>query len=219
MKDNHYIYESQKQALDMLYKYCDHTEPQMELSEIDWHFFDEFLMYWLPKNQSRLNEREVYQVLNVVGGYCAYIQEIYNIKTLDQAQVKKEYKREYLRIYQLKRLFLKHLGDPILNVKPLIIDFDIYKQYKSRKELKQTRGIYQQGLYEVIEIDYDNTIVLRRLLKGNCVRILLVDSVIACIREGDILNLRIKQKQYFAYWEVVDLKSCYLSNAGQYLTH
>lgn len=136
MKGNDHIYEGQRRGLEMLYKYCDHTEPEMALSEIDWYFFDEFLMYWLPKNQSRLNEKEVYQILSGIGGYCSYIQETYNIHTLYKSEVEKEYQKEYLRIYKLKRLFLEYLGDPILSLEPFVIDFKIYgKRAGARKAI------------------------------------------------------------------------------------
>lgn len=217
MKDSNYTYESQKEALGLLYEYCSNMEPKMHINEVDSSFFDEFLIYWLPKNQSRLGEKQVYQVLKGVRDYCTYIQDTYDIPNLEKYEVMKKHKRECLRIYQLKYLFSKHLGDPILNIKPLIVDFKAYKKYKVRKSIKEKQGIYEQGLFEVIDIDFDNTIVLRKLPKGRCVRIILEDSLVIYMRKGDILHLRIKRKQFFSCWEVEDLKNCYLSNAGQYL--
>lgn len=217
MEGNGYLCENQKEALELLYKYCNHIEPKMNLYEIDSDFFDKFLMYWLPNNQSRLKEKEADQVLEGIGGYCTYIQSAYDIPKLDQYKIMKKYKREYVRMYQLKNLFLKHLGDPIISIKPFVIDFKAYKDYKIRKGVKENRGVYQQGLFEVIEIDYDNTIIIRKLPQGGYVRVMLSDILVVYIKKGDILHLRIKQKQYFSCWEVIDFKNCYLPNAEQYL--
>ncbi len=214
-----YFDNNQKEALDILYNYCHYTEPQMNICEIDSGFFDEFLMYWLPKNKSRLKTQEVYEVLKGVGGYCSYIRRVHNIPSLEQYEVMKVYKKDCLRIYKLKSLFLEYLGDPILNTNPLVVDFEAYKQYKVRKDNKQRKGVYQQGLFEVVEVDYDNTVVFRRLPRGTCVRVVLTKMLALYIKKGDILHLRIKQKQFFALWEVEELRNCYLPEAGQYLSN
>lgn len=217
IKGHEYLYKDQREALEILYEYCNNTEPNMNICEIDSSFFDEFLIYWLPKNQSRLKVNEIYEVLKGVGGYCSYIQGVYNILSLEKYEVMKEYKKECLRIYQLKSLFLKYLGDPIININPLVIDFNGYKYYKARKGPKQKQGVYQQGLFEVVEIDYDSTVVVRKLPKGSCARIILTDSLVSYMKKGDILHLYIKQKQFFSLWELEGFKNCYLPKASQYL--
>lgn len=213
------LYQSQREALDILYRYCSDTEPQMNIWEIDSGFFDEFLIYWLPKNNSRLKVDDIYGVLEGVGGYCNHIQDEYNIPGLDKYELIKQYEKEYFRIYELKRLFAKYIGDPIIAVNPLVIELNEYKQYKSRKQNNQRQGIYQQGLFEVMEIDYDRTVIFRKIPKGNPVRIILADYLIAYIRKGDILHFRIKQKQFFALWEVEWVKNCYLSKASRYFNN
>lgn len=217
IEGNSYLDANQKEALDIFYNYCDYTEPRMNIYEIDSSFFDEFLTYWLPKNQSRLEAWEVNEVLNGVAGYCTHVRSVYNIPGLEKYKVIKAYKQECLRIYQLKGLFREYLGDPILNIKPLVIDFEAYKDYKKKKVAKEKNGVYQQGLFEVVEIDYDNTVVFRKIPKGNCVRIILTKNLILYMKKGDILQLRIKQKQFFSLWEIEDLRSCYLPEAGRYL--
>ncbi|HHX62707.1 MAG TPA: hypothetical protein GX707_18630 [Epulopiscium sp.] len=207
----------EKETLEILYAYCNDTEPLMNMNEIDSDFFDKFLIYWLPKNQSRLKASEIYEVLKGVGGYCTYIQRTYNTPNLGGYEVMKVYKKECLRIYQLKGLLLKHLNDPILNTNPLVVDFNAYRHYKTRKATNLKHGVYQQGLFEVMEIDYDNTVVFRRLPRGNCVRVMLTDSLVTYMKKGDILHLRIKQKQFFSFWEIEEIKNCYLSKASQYL--
>lgn len=217
VKRTPYLYENQRQALEMLYEYCNKTDPGLNLKEVDSGFFDEFLMCWLPKNESRLKEREIYQVLKGVGGYCAYLQEIYELPSLEAYEVMKEYKKEYLRIYQLKHLFLRYLGDPIINTNPFVVDFNAYKTYKTRKCTKEKQGVYQQGLFEVMEIDYDDTVIFRKLPKGKFVRVIMPEYIASYMKKGDILHLKIKQKQFFSCWEIDDFKNCYLANASQYL--
>ena len=217
LKANNINEGAQKDVLGLLYDYCSHTEPNMPISEIDDSFFDEFLTYWLPKNQGRLKGQMVYEVLRGVGDYCVYIKNTYDIPRLRQYELMKKYKKECLRIYQLKELFSKYLGDPIVNLEPLIVDFEIYKIYKAKKHRKEKGGMYEQGLFEVLEIDYDHTVVLRKLSQQCYVRIILEDDLIIYIRKGDILHLRIKRKQFFSYWEIQELKGCYLSIAQQYI--
>lgn len=213
------LYQGQKEALDILYRYCNDTEPGMNISEIDSSFFDEFLIYWLPKNNSRLNVNEICGILEGIEGYCSHIQGEYNVPGLDKYELIKQYKKEYLRIYELKHLFSRYIGDPIIGINPLVIDFNAYKQYKSHKQNNQNPGIYQQGLFEVMEIDYDRTVVLRKIPKGKPVRIVLADYLIDYLRKGDILHLRIKQRQFFALWEVEWIKNCYLPKASRYLSN
>lgn len=219
IEKNAYLDDSQKEALDIFYNYCNYTEPEMNICEIDPDFFDEFLIYWLPKNQSRLETWEVNEVLKGLGGYCSYIHSIYKIPSLEKYKVVKVYKRECLRIYHLKNLLREYLGDPILTIDPLVVDFEAYKNYKSRKEIKDKNGVYQQGLFEVIEIDYDNTVVFRKIPRGNCVRVVLTKDLILHMKKGDFLQLRIKQKQFFALWEIESLKNCFVSEAGPYLSN
>lgn len=217
IEGNSYLDENQKEALDIFYNYCNYTEPQMNIGEIDSSFFDEFITYWLPKNESRLKTWQVNEILKGVGGYCNHIRHLYHIPSLEKYKIITSYKKECLRIYHLKGLFREYLGDPIVSLEPLIIDFEAYKQYKSRKVIKEKNGVYQQGLFKVIEIDYDNTVVFRKLPKGNCVRIILTKGLILYMKKGDILQLRIKQKKFFALWEIEDLRNYYLAEAGQYL--
>lgn len=217
LKTNNSNSDKQKETLEMLYDYCSYMEPHMSINEIDANFFDEFLIYWLPKNQGRLKREKVYEVLKDVGDYCVYIQNTYDIPKLRQYELMKIYKNECLRIYQLKESFAKYLGDPIINLHPFIVDFQVYKAYREKKDIEGKGRFYEQGLFEVVDIDYDNTVVLRKLTQGCYVRILLEDSLIIYIRKGDILHLKIRRKHFFSCWEVQELKSCYLSRAQQYL--
>ena len=217
LKVNNMNVETQKNVLGLLYDYCSHGEPNMPVSEIDVSFFDEFLIYWLPKNQSRLKGEMVYEVLKGVVEYCQYIQKTYDIPNLRKYELMKRYKSECLRIYQLKELFSKSLGDPIINLRPFVVDFQTYKVYRAKKDTKEKGGVYDQGLFEVLEIDYDHTVVLQKLSKPCYVRIILEEDLMIYIRKGDILQLRIKRKHFFACWEVQELKSCYLAMAQQYI--
>lgn len=207
----------QTEALGFLHEYCMYGEPTMPISAIDVSFFDEFLIYWLPKNQSRLKEEKVEQVLKGVANYCMYIQQLYHTPKLGQYEPIKDYKQECLRIYRLKRLFSKHLGDPIINLEPFIIDFATYKLYKQKKDDIKSKGVYERGLFEVIDMDYDQTVILRKLSQKSYVRIMLEDFLAPYIRKGDILHLVLKRRQLYSCWEVQKLKGCYLSKAQEYL--
>ncbi|NLI89476.1 MAG: hypothetical protein GX366_03595 [Epulopiscium sp.] len=217
-KDNNYICQNQQEAIGMLHNYCTSIDRPTDLKEVDWTFFDKFLIYWLPKNQKDLSEKEFQQVLNVVLGYCDYIRNNHDIKILFTSEAENYYRRECIRIQRLKELFLQHFGYPILAVDPLVIDLEDYKKYKSRRNIKKQDGIYQQGLFQVDEIEYDNTLVLKNISKGNLVRVALVGYIVTSMREGDILHLRIKHKQFFTCWEIIDFKNCYLQNASEYLS-
>lgn len=217
IEKNTYLDDGQKEALDIFYNYCNYTGPKLNICEIDPSFFEEFLIYWLPKNRSRLEAWQVNEVLKGLGGYCSYIHNIYKIPSLEKYKLIKVYKRECLRIYYLKNLLREYIGDPILNIDPLVVDFQAYKLYKSRKKPREKNGVYQQGLFEVIEIDYDNTVILRKIPRGSCARVILTKNLILHIKKGDLLQLRIKQKQFFTLWEIEELKNCYLPEAGPYL--
>lgn len=217
-KGNNYICPNQQEAIRILCNYCTSIDRSIELKEVDWAFFDKFLIYWLPRNQRILSEKGFQQVINEVWGYCDYIKDTHDIKILFTSEAESYYKKECIRIHNLKELFLQHFSYPILSINPLVIDLEIYKKYKTRRNIKKEDGIYQQGLFQVAEIECDNTLILRNISRGNLVRVALVGYIVTSMRVGDILHLRIKHKQFLTCWEIIDFKNCYLPNASEYLS-
>ncbi len=51
IKGHEYLYKDQREALEILYEYCNNTEPNMNICEIDSSFFDEFLIYCYLKTK------------------------------------------------------------------------------------------------------------------------------------------------------------------------
>ncbi|HOA81035.1 MAG TPA: hypothetical protein PKK61_08240, partial [Defluviitaleaceae bacterium] len=92
-----------------------------------------------------------------------------------------------------------------------------YKESKLKKSIKERNGVFEQGYFEVIDISPDCSITIKKKPKGRYAKILLDDDLVLHLKKGDILQLKITRRLFFTYWEIEEIKSCYLKEATKYL--
>lgn len=204
-------------CISLLYDYCRQKEPTLEIEELDQRFLDEFFLYWLPRKNKNLSDDKIYFLFPAIKRYSTYLKNKYK-KDISLDKPLDKFVEEFVRIIHLSRAFSRFVGNPILSADPLIIDLRCYKQNKIKKTSKEKSGVFEQGYFEVIDIAADCSITIKKKPTGRYAKVLLDDNLVPYLRKGDILHLKLTRKLFFTYWEIEDIKTCYLKEAQKYLS-
>ncbi|NLJ88044.1 MAG: hypothetical protein GX327_04580 [Epulopiscium sp.] len=204
-------------CISLLYDYCKYKEAQLEIEELDESFFDKFFLYWLPIRNKMLSGDRLYYLFPSIKKYYKYLRNNYKIKELNLSKSLDKFIEEFIRIINLSKAFSRFLGNPVISVDPLIVDLRCYKESKLKKSIKERNGVFEQGYFEVIDISPDCSITIKKKPKGRYAKILLDDDLVLHLKKGDILQLKITRRLFFTYWEIEEIKSCYLKEATKYL--
>jgi len=207
----------ERYCISLLYDYCKYKEPQLEIEELDEQFFDKFFLYWLPGRNKMLTGDRLYYLFPTIKKYYKYLRKNYKIKELNLIKSLDRFVEEFVRIINLSRAFSRFLGNPVISIDPLVVDLRCYKENKLRKSLKERNGVYEQGYFEVVDISPDCSITIKKKPKGRYAKLLLDDDLVFYLKKGDILQLKITRRLFFTYWEIEEIKSCYLKEAKKYL--
>ena len=204
-------------CISLLYEYFRQKEPNLELEDLDQRFLDEFFLYWLPKKNKKLSDDKIYYLFPAIQRYFTYLKtkhkkEVSLFKPLDK------FVEDFVRIIHLSRAFSRFVGNPVIITDPLVIDLRCYKENKIKKHTKDKSGVFEQGYFEVLDIAPDCSITIKKKPSGRYAKVLLDDNLIPYLRKGDILHLRMTRKLFFTYWEIEDIKTCYLKEALEYLS-
>ncbi|WP_341876149.1 hypothetical protein [Defluviitalea saccharophila] len=204
-------------CISLLYEYFRQKEPNLELEDLDQRFLDEFFLYWLPKKNKKLSDDKIYYLFPAIQRYFTYLKtkhkkEVSLFKPLDK------FVEDFVRIIHLSRAFSRFVGNPVISTDPLVIDLRCYKENKIKKYTKDKSGVFEQGYFEVLDIAPDCSITIKKKPSGRYAKVLLDDNLIPYLRKGDILHLRMTRKLFFTYWEIEDIKTCYLKEAQKYLS-
>ncbi|WP_058485904.1 hypothetical protein [Defluviitalea phaphyphila] len=202
-------------CIKLFYDYCKYKEPELEIDELDKRFFEEFFLYWLPKKNKRLFDEKVYFLFPAIQKYFTYLKIKYK-KDIVPIDSTNKFIEDFIRIINLSKAFSRFVGHPILSMDPLVIDLRCYKENKIKKKSKNNR-IFEQGYFEVIDIFPDCSVTIKKKPAGRYAKVLLNDDLISYLRKGDILHLKMTRKIFFSYWEIEDIKTCYLKEAQKYL--
>ncbi|HHW67504.1 MAG: hypothetical protein PWP07_151 [Epulopiscium sp.] len=204
-------------CISLLYEYFRQKEPTLELEDLDQRTLDEFFLYWLPKKSKTLSDDKIYRLFPAIQRYLTYLKikykkEVSLFKPLDQ------FVEDFVRIIHLSQAFSRFVGNPVISTDPLVIDLRCYKENKIKKYTKDKSGIFEQGYFEVLDIAPDCSVTIKKKPAGRYAKVLLDENLIPYLRKGDILHLRMTRKLFFAYWEIEDIKTCYLKEAQEYLS-
>ncbi|NLK20864.1 MAG: hypothetical protein GX308_01990 [Epulopiscium sp.] len=204
-------------CINLLREYCREMEPGLEIEDLDRRFFDEFFLYWLPKKNKMLSEEKLYFLFPSIQKYFTYLKSKYKLEELNTFIPVDKFMDEFIRIIHLSKAFSKFVGNPVLSIDPLIIDLRCYRQNKYKKSMKEKNGVFEQGYFEVIDIFPDCSITIKKKPTGRYAKVLLDESLVPYLRKGDILHLKMTRRLFFTYWEIEDIKTCYLKEAQKYL--
>ncbi len=206
-------------GIELFYQYCNDINPRMQITELEEEVFWQFFLYWLPKEGKRISNQITYEIMHVLHRFCKYASNQYTINWIElYSPVYKDLMDELPRIMEVKKAFSKYLGNPIVDWEPLIIDLERYKKHKAKTLVKESRDIFEQGLFEVIEIAPNNAVILKKKQGyGLYAKVMLDDTLIQYLRNHDILHVRMRRKLFFTCWDIEEVKSCYLPKAQKYM--
>lgn len=211
--------------IEQFYKYCSRNYNGIKMSEINDRIFTEYLLVYLSKVATCLTQQNAKLIMDEL--YFFLHNPRYKSKNNNSFdKIYKELKLDFPRIMQLKKEFKSYSGYPLLSYDPMIISLEHYKKRKMGKNKKinykdkftNLSPVLEQGYYEVIDIFGNNVVILKKILNKEMYLKLMVNrNIIANIKTGDIINMRVSRKLFFSTWDIEDVKGCYLKQAKQYL--
>lgn len=204
-------------CISLLYEYFRQKDSSLELEDLDQRLLDEFFVYWLPRKNKTLSDDKIYYLFPAIQRYFTYLKTKYK-KEVTLFKPLDKFVEDFIRIIHLSRAFSRFVGNPVISADPLVIDLRCYKETKIKKNTKDKSGVFEQGYFEVLDIAPDCSITIKKKPSGRYAKVLLDDNLIPYLRKGDILHLRMTRKLFFSYWEIEDIKTCYLKEALEYLS-
>lgn len=215
VKQNPYIYEIQKQGIELFMKFLRQNPDRIKKDSLDKDLIDYFLSYWVPKNKKYLSEVQAYNIVYTVHDIVAYSHSKVS-EAIEYPLILDIYGQEYVRLYKSRKLLAQLSGDPVLIAHPMVISFAAYKEYKQKKKKKDSMSMYEQGIFKVEEISKEGYLSLNKIGTTRNFRVLFRPSLLINFKEGDILHITLRRKIFFVYWEIEEIKGYYLSTAIAY---
>lgn len=215
VKQNPYIYEIQKSGVELFINFLK-QDPRRSIQEnLDKECMEYFLNIWVPKQCKYLSEIEAYNIVYTTQDIYMYIKQK-TCEKIEEPIILDRYGSEYVRLYKSRRLLAQLSGDPVILTKPLVVSFLAYKEYKQKKQKRDTMSMYEQGIFKVDEINKEGYICLNKIGTKRYFRVLFKPSLLANFKVGDILHITLKRRIFFVYWEIEEVKGYYLPNAMSY---
>lgn len=216
VRQNPYIYELQKQGIELLINFLKSNPNHMVGDTLDTKAVDYFLSYWVPRSRKYLSEVEAYNIVYTLHDICHYLNRKDN-EADNTPIILDMYGQEYIRLYKSRKLLAQLAGDPVIATNPIVISLDTYKEYKQKKNKKDSMSMYEQGMFRVDEINKDGYISFNKVGSNRYFKVLFRPSVLANFKAGDILHITLKRRIFFIYWEIDEIRGYYLSNAISYI--
>lgn len=216
VKQNSYIYSLQQQGLELFLTFIMRDANQVVEQSALAKVFDYFLAFWVPRNKKYLAEVEAFNIVYTVQDLQVYINNKYN-KAEESPIILDLYGEEYMRMYKTKKLLREMIGDPIVSMNPTIISLENYRQHKQKQQKKDSMSVYEQGLFQIDEINKEGYIVLSKVNAPKFCKVLFRPSLIYNFKEKDVLQVSLRRKIFFIYWELEEVKAYYPAYAKQYL--
>lgn len=213
IKQNPYIYEIQKPGIELITSFL---IAHSSIEVLEEKIVDCFLTYWVPNYRRYLTETDAYNIVYALQDLCTYIDRKYD-KQSDTAFILDSYGQEYMRLYKARKLISQLVGEPVVCTRPMVVDFHAYKEYKQKQDKKDTMSLYEKGIFQVDEINKEGYISLNKIGTCRYFKVLFRPSVLGYFKKGDILQITLKKKIFFIYWEMHEIKAYYLPNATKYM--
>lgn len=220
IKKNPYVYELQKQGIDLLIKFLSQYYEELEENILSQQIIDHFILLWIPKVKKYLTEIEAYNIIYTVQDLLVYLRKENKDRgeSLEIPIVLEQYGKEYMRLYKARSLVNQLVGDPVICVQPLVVDMNIYREYKLKQTKKDNMSLYEKGWFKVEEVHKDGYIAFNRMGTDKQYRVLFTGKLLKNFKKGDITQMTLKKRIFFIYWEICELKGYYLGEAENYLS-
>lgn len=216
VRQNAYLYTLQKQGIVLLNKFItqqiENVAPKRSYKEM----IDYFLAVWIPKHKKYLSVEEAFNIVYAAQDFLTFIHRKYGLEE-DTPLILDYYGEEYMRLYRVNEIVRKMVGDPVISMKPTVIDLQNYRDYKEKKEHKDSMAMYEQGLFYIEEISEEGYLVLNKVSNHKCCKVLMRRDWMGNFKVNDFLQVTLKRKIFFVYWEIEQFKGYYTEKAARYL--
>lgn len=216
IRQNTYLYTLQKQGIVLLNQFITHEIENVASKRGYKEMIDYFLAVWIPKHKKYLNVEEAFNIVYAAQDFLTFIHRKYD-REEDTPFILDYYGEEYMRLYRVNEIVRKMVGDPVISMKPTVIDLQNYRDYKQKKERKDTMATYEQGLFCIEEINEEGYLVLNKVSSHKCCKVLMRRDWMNNFKVNDLIQVTLKRKIFFVYWEIEQFKGYYTEKASRYL--
>lgn len=215
IKQTPYVYKIQKAGIEIVRRYINDNHLDIREEDFEQRLLEKLILIWLPKNKKYLSETEVYQIIYTIHDIVCYIEKKGNEskEKVEENTILKLYGKEYMRVYKAKSFLQQMTDDPVISIDPIVIDLDRYKNKKKRSNYTELATTYEQGLFQIQGCKEGGQIILNKMGQIKQYKMLLEYPGYKYLKVGDLLQIVIKRKLFYVYWELEEIKAYYLPQA------
>ena len=210
--------QGQEKNIKEFKRYFDNYFKDKNRSQITEEMLNKYIVYYIESKIKIMPYNRARQFLDDLITICASI-KISGWKTALSKYNDIYYNlyEEFPRIMDLKTQLNRFVGYPVISYHPMIIDLNDYKKSKTKKE--ETHNIVMdQGYYETLEILSNDSIILKKKFSNDqYIKLYVNNEIVQRIRKKDIIQMRINRKLFISYWEIDEVKACYLPQAAEFI--
>lgn len=168
-------------------------------------FFPFFFRKWLPYSIGAEEKSVLPHIYPQAEDFCGYVDSL--LKTDSLSALKRDVcLKEALRILCLKSELALFVKSPLIGRSPEVIDF---QKYKTKRE-RRAGCIVEKGLFEVMDIFANNSVVLKKISGYTFfMRFYVNEAIIKTIHPGDVLELVVKKDESLNKRTVEDVLGCF----------
>ncbi len=218
------IIDKDKEVAMLYLKFLQSKKDFEDKANLSNDMLEEFLLWWIPTNKKYLDFNDTVRYLRSIKNIIKYLQiDNTEEEIVNRLELVDLYGKEMPRVYKNKQIIQKLSGHPVISYKPLIIDFEAYKEYKKKKEKKGYIYQYEKGHYIVDEILKEGVINLRKKEKSvnittnKVYKIIIRPALTRNFKLGDVLQVTLRKKMFFVYWEIDEIDYYYPKNVLNYI--
>ena len=173
----------------------------------DEHFFSDYFLKWLPYKvcledtdviDSFYSSAEEYiRLTDMINGTSAHKRFLL---------VDSKVKYETARLMMLKRNIVEYNNSFIISKMPWIIDFD---KYKTKKKASAEDDEHDNGRFKVESFFSGNSVVLKKINGGYCIRLFFSKDIMDLIDEKDSFDISIIKSKKNGKWVLDEINGCY----------
>ena len=116
---------------------------------------------------------------------------------------------ETKRIMYVKKNIMQFIKSPVINKKPVVIDLDRYRLKAKNDRRNSKQLMHEKGYFKVADIFTNNSVVLKKISGYTFfIRVYFDEPVIDKIRQGDVLDMKVRKMEGIGGWKVEDISGC-----------
>ncbi len=196
--------------------YCKRYNGLM-LDHMDVDFFTKYMLMYIPRYSLELSGKEIKRHLLYIHELLGFINKKYHYDLTEA------YKKLYMsnfeelsRVIYIRRSLQRFTETPVISFSPMVINLQSYKNHRDQPVIGQKKMIYEQGLFEVIEI-LGSYVVLKKKTSEMFIKLKIDKKVTNDMHVKDMMHMRIKRKLFYTTWDIIELKQYYSNQVGCYL--